>query len=142
MRLLLQRSYTPRGSLGRLLKGGRQLCFIREAPKACYDPSCYCMEEGVYLLEPVHSEKHGWSIQVGGIGRICSKDGAKSPGLYEFCPVTCFRADGTPLFTRLAFLKLMDELTPYWESGELIELQIVSKGIPYQLESCLARTYC
>jgi hypothetical protein len=55
--------------------------------------------------------------------------------------VTEYRADGTPLFTKLAFLKLMDELSEVWERGEVIELQIMSVGIPYVLESCQVPSY-
>ena len=56
-------------------------------------------------------------------------------------PVTCYRADGTPLFTKLAFLKLMERLEWEWERGEIVELQIVSEPVPYLLESCLQQSY-
>lgn len=141
MRLLLRRRYTPRETPGRLFLGTRQLCFIREAPKSCFDPESHCLEEGVYELEPVHTEEEGWRIRVGGKGRILSKSPEQKPASGELCPVTSYKADGTPLFTRLAFLKLMDELGPVWERGEVIELQIVSVGIPYALESCRIPSY-
>ncbi|MBN7816269.1 hypothetical protein [Algoriphagus pacificus] len=141
MRLLLKRRYTPRGSLGRLYLGQKQLCFIREAPKSCYDQAIHCLEEGTFELEAAHSEEEGWFIRVGERGLIKARKGESRPGLNELCPVTSYRADGTSLFTKLAFLKLMDELTPFWERGEILDLQIVSTGIPYQLESCLEQSY-
>lgn len=136
MRLLLKRRYTPRGTPGRLFLGRRQLCFIREAPKACYNPKIHCIEEGVYELEPVHTEEEGWRIRVGGKGWILSKVPERKPDSWELSPVTAYRADGTPLFTKLAFLKLMDELGPVWERGEVVELKIVSQGIPYPKAVC------
>ncbi|SEG15881.1 hypothetical protein [Algoriphagus boritolerans] len=141
MRLLLKRRYTPRGTPGRLFLGTRQLCFIREAPKSCFNPDSCCLEEGVYELEPVHTEEEGWRIRVGKSGWIRSKSGDRNPEAGELCPVTEYRADGTPLFTRLAFLKLMDELGPIWERGEVVELQIMSVGVPYVLESCRVPSY-
>ncbi|MBN3581966.1 hypothetical protein JYB64_06165 [Algoriphagus aestuarii] len=141
MRLLLKRRYTPRGSLGRLYLGPKQLCFIREAPKSCYDQEVHCLEEGTYELEASHLEEEGWFIRVGEKGLIKARTADSRPGLNELCPVTSYRANGTPLFTKLAFLKLLDELSPYWERGEILDLQIVSTGIPYQLESCLEQSY-
>lgn len=141
MRLLLKRRYTPRGTLGRLFLGTRQLCFIRESPKACYSPNRHCLEEGVYELEPVHTEAEGWRIGVGDKGWIRCKLPEQSPASGELCPLSAYRADGTPLFTRLAFLKLMDELSPIWERGEVLELEVVSPGVPYRLESCRIRSY-
>lgn len=141
MRLLLRRRYTPRGTPGRLFLGNRQLCFIREAPKSCFNPDFHCMEEGVYELEPVHTEEEGWRIRVGEKGWILSKAPDQKPKSDELCPVTAYTADGTPLFTRLAFLKLMDELGPVWERGEVIELQVVSVGVPFTLESCRIQSY-
>ena len=141
MRLLLKRRYTPRGTPGRLFLGNRQLCFIRESPKSCYNPDLCCMEEGVYELEPIHTEEEGWRIRVGERGWIRSRPPDHSPEKEELCPVTAYRADGTPLFTRLAFLKLLDELSSVWERGEVIELQVVSVGVPYVLESCRQPSY-
>lgn len=141
MRLLLKRRYTPRGTPGRLFLGTRQLCFIREAPKSCYDPDFHCLEEGVYELEPVHTEEEGWRIRVGKKGWIRSKPPDQKPESTELCPVTAYTAEGTPLFTKLAFLKLMDELNEVWERGEVIELQVMSVGVPYALDSCREPSY-
>jgi hypothetical protein len=141
MRLLLKRRHGLRGTRGKLLLGGRQLCLIREAPKSCFSPGVHCLEEGVYELEPVHTEEEGWRIRVGSSGWILSKTADQNPGDRELCPVTEFRADGTPLFTRLAFLRLMDELGAHWERGEILELQVISIGVPYTLESCRQPSY-
>ena len=141
MRLLLKRRYTPRGTPGRLYLGSRPLCLVREAPKPCFHSDLHCLEEGVYELQPVHTEAEGWRIRVGERGWIRSRPPEHSPESGELCPVTAYRADGTPLFTRLAFLNLMDELGPVWERGEPVELQVVSVGIPYTLESCRQRSY-
>lgn len=141
MRLLLKRRYTPRGSLGRLYLEERQLCFIREAPKACFGEKQVCLDEGVYELVPLHTEEKGWMIAVGTSGRILPKGPRLAPASHELCPVETYRADGTPLFTRLAFDKLMEELTPYWEQDEVVELQIVSQAVPYRLESCREHSY-
>jgi hypothetical protein len=141
MRLLLRRRHRLRGTRGRLFLGNRQLCYVREAPKSCLSPDRHCLEEGVYELEPVHTEEEGWRIRLGSSGWILSKSADQHPGNGELCPVTAYRKDGTPLFTRLAFLKLMDELGPVWERGETVELQVVSEGIPYKLESCLQPSY-
>lgn len=141
MRLLLVRKYTPRGSLGRLFLGQRQLCFIREAPKACFGSGSSCLEEGIYELEPLHSEASGWQIRVGDKGMILSKGADQLPGTFELCPVSCYRADGTPLFTKLAFQKLLDELGEYWGRGEILQLQIESKAIPYSYQACQIPSY-
>jgi hypothetical protein len=130
MRLLLKRRHGLRGTRGKLLLGGRQLCLIREAPKSCFSPGVHCLEEGVYELEPVHTEQEGWRIRVGEKGLIRPGPPEYSPESGELCPVTAFRADGTPLFTRLAFLRLMDELGAHWERGEILELQVISIGFP------------
>lgn len=97
------------------------------------------MDEGVYGLEPVHTEAEGWRIRVGDRGWILSRPPDHPPASGELCPVTAYRADGSPLFTRLAFLKLLDGLGPVWERGEVIELEVVSRGVPYRLESCRIR---
>ncbi|SMP36446.1 hypothetical protein SAMN06265367_1152 [Algoriphagus winogradskyi] len=100
------------------------------------------MEEGVYELEAIHSEVKGWGIGIGKKGKISSylgEDKLESSYIY---PVTSYRADGTPLFTKLAFLKLMERLGAEWSRGEVIELQIVSERVPYLLESCLEQSYC
>ncbi len=141
MRLLLRRRYTPRGTPGRLFLGNRQLCFIREAPKSCFSSGFHCLEEGTYELEPVYTEEEGWRIRVGETGWIRPGTSGYNPGLGELCPVTSYRADGTPLFTRLAFLKLMDELGQVWERGEQIELQVISVPVPYRLDPCRIPSY-
>jgi hypothetical protein len=136
MRLLLRRRYTPRGTPGRLFLGSSQLCFIREAPKACFGGAAACLAEGVYELRPVHTEAEGWKIRIGDQGWIRSRPPEHSPSSDELCPVTAYRADGTPLFTRLAFLKLLDELGSCWEKGEVVELQVVSREVAYKRETC------
>lgn len=141
MRLLLKRRYTPRGTPGRLYLGQRQLCFVREAPKACYGREHSCLSEGVYELQPVHTEEEGWMIRVGEQGWIKSLGPDKPPASGILGPVTSYRADGTPLFTHLAFQRLLDELGLWWERGEVVELQVVSVGVPYQLESCRIPSY-
>lgn len=140
MRLVLHRKYKARITLGRLFLGKQQLCFTREPPKACFGTGTGCMEEGVYELEPVHSEEKGWEIGIGEAGKISRYAGDEKLGRCSICPVTSYRADGTPMFTRLAFLKLMDRLEREWERGEVVELQIVSEDIPYLLEPCLEQS--
>lgn len=141
MRLLLKRRYNSRGTPGRLFIGKSQFCFIREAPKSCFNSDCHCLEEGVYELEIDHTEENGWRIRVGEKGWILSKSPEMKPASGELCPVTSYSPAGTPLFTRLAFLKLMDELVPIWERGEVIELQVVSMGVPYAMESCRVQSF-
>lgn len=136
MRLLLKRRYTPRGTPGRLFLGNRQLCFIREAPKSCFGGGYSCISEGVFELIPVHTEQEGWTVQVGDQGWIKPLSPDQHPKTGTLAPVSTYRADGTPLFTRLAFQKLMDQLSPWWERGEVVELQVVSVGVPYLLETC------
>ena len=141
MRLLLKRRYTPRGTPGRLYLGQRPLCRIREAPKACFGREHFCLEEGVYELQPEHTEEEGWMIRVGEQGWIKSLGPDQCPSSEILAPVTDYRADGTPLFTCLAFQQLLDELGQCWERGEVVELQVVSVGIPYHLESCRIPSY-
>ncbi|MBN7814190.1 DUF5675 family protein [Algoriphagus pacificus] len=160
MRLVLCRKYWAGITLGRLFLGKQQLCFTREPPKACFGTKFTCLNEGVYELEPIHSEEKGWEIGIGEKGKIrslglCLPAGKAGPHRpkgeikerdgklesYSIYPVTSYRADGTPLFTKLAHLKLMERLERVWERGEVVELQIVSLGIPYQLESCLEQSY-
>ncbi|WP_339865786.1 hypothetical protein [uncultured Algoriphagus sp.] len=164
MRLVLHRKYKATVTLGRLFLGQKQVCFTREPPKACFDTGKTCLEEGVYelenslflclrrpksaiieglyKLEPIHSEVKGWEIGVGKKGKISSylgEDKLESRSIY---PVTSYRADGTSLFTKLAFLKLIEWLGSEWTRGEVVELQIVSERVPYLLESCLEQSYC
>ncbi|MDF2159439.1 DUF5675 family protein [Algoriphagus sp. CAU 1675] len=141
MRLLLKRSYTPRGTLGRLYLGQRELCLTREAPKRCYSEEVHCLKEGLYELEPLHEEERGWMVSLGKGGIILPKTSEISPGQHELCPFTSLRADGTPMFTRLAFMKLFDELNALWERGEIVEMQIVSSEVPYALETCQIASY-
>ena len=136
MRLLLKRRYTPRQTLGRLYLGSRLLCQTLEPPKACFSTEKHCFDEGVYELEPIHNEEKGWSVQIGENGKIACLGSDLLPKNKELCPVTAFRTDGKPTFTRLAFLKLLDELGALWERGEVVELQVVGLGIPYRLSSC------
>ncbi|REG77523.1 DUF5675 family protein [Algoriphagus antarcticus] len=142
MRLVLHRKYKASITLGRLLLGQKQLCFTREAPKACFHTGTSCIEEGIYELEPIHSEATGWEIGFGGYGKISKFPGAGLLESNSIYPVTSYRADGTPLFTKLAFLKLMERLEREWERGEIVELQLISERVPYLLESCLEQNYC
>ncbi|SFT46461.1 hypothetical protein SAMN04489724_0862 [Algoriphagus locisalis] len=141
MRLVLHRKYKATSTLGRLLLGQKQLCFTREPPKACFGTGKDCLEDGVYELEPIHSEEKGWEIGIGEKGKISSYTGDERLESCSIYPVTCYRADGTPMFTKLAFLQLMERLENEWERGKIVELQIVSEGIPYLLESCLEQSY-
>ena len=125
---------------------------------SCLHETVSCMEEGLYELEPIHSEEKGWEIGIGEKGKISSlwhllgsylhdpkvgiREGEQKLESCSIYPVTSYRADGTPMFTRLAFLKLMERLEREWERGEIVELQIVSEQVPYVLESCLERSYC
>lgn len=111
------------------------------AGKAGLHEPISCMEEGVYELGAIHSESKGWEVKVGEAGKISSYRGDEKLESSSIYPVTSYRADGTPLFTKLAFLQLMERLEREWERGEIVELQIVSEGIPYLLESCLEQSY-
>ncbi|RAI93827.1 DUF5675 family protein [Algoriphagus yeomjeoni] len=141
MRLVLHRKYKAKLTLGRLFLGQQQICFTREPPKACFGKEIACLEEGVYELEATHSEGKGWEVGIGEKGKISryKRDEMLEPN--SIYPVTSYRADGTPLFTKLAFLKLMEKLESEWARGEVVELQIVSERVPYLLESCLEQSY-
>ena len=136
MRLLLKRRYTPRQTLGRLYLGSRLLCGIREAPKSCYSPSKHCIEEGVYELEPMHTEEKGWEIRIRDQGYIRPIGPDQLPDHSEMGPVTDFVGKGQPTFTRLAFQTLLGELGERWERGEIVELQVVGIGIPSPTKVC------
>ncbi|TXE10206.1 hypothetical protein [Algoriphagus aquimarinus] len=142
MRLVLHRKYRATLTLGRLLLGQNQICFTREPPKACFGKDIACLDEGVYELVAIHSEERGWEIGIGDRGKISTYQREGKLESNSIYPVTSYRADGTPLFTKLAFLKLMERLEREWERGEIVELQIVSERIPYLLESCLEQSYC
>ncbi|WP_192350297.1 hypothetical protein [Algoriphagus sp. Y33] len=164
MRLVLHRRYKATITLGRLFLGQKQLCFTREPPKACFGKEITCLEEGVYELEhslglclhrpksnlkegvyelePIHSEEKGWEIGIGGRGKIASYPWGRPLESDAIYPVTGYGSDGKPVFTKLAFLKLLGRLEREWERGEVVELQIVSEEIPYLLESCLERSCC
>lgn len=142
MRLVLHRRYKATVTLGKLVLGQKQICFTREPSKACFGTDVSCLDEGVYELQPIHSEEKGWEIGIGDRGKIASYPWDQPPVTNSIYPVTSYREDGTPLFTKLAFLKLMERLEREWERGEIVELQIVSEGNPYQLESCLQQSYC
>lgn len=141
MRLVLHRKYKASLTLGRLFRGQKQICFTREPPKACFDTAINCLEEGVYELEAIHSEEKGWEIGIGKKGKISRYVGEEKIENQTIYPVTSYRADGTPLFTKLAFLKLMERLEFEWSRGEVVELQIISEQVPYLLESCLEQSY-
>ncbi|TDQ19562.1 hypothetical protein DFQ04_1385 [Algoriphagus boseongensis] len=141
MRLLLKRHYTPGNTLGRLFLGDRPICLIREAPNPAYGFMEKCLEEGVYELEPVYEEDTGWRVRVGNEGWILHRPPDQQPRRNEICPVSSFRENGAPMFTQLAFLKLLDQLGVFWERGEILDLQVVSKGIPYAMPSCQIPMY-
>jgi len=125
-----------------LLLGQKQLCFTRELPKSCFDTGSACLEEGVYELEAIHSEEKGWEVGIADIGKLAQLPLGNDLKPNTVYPVTSYRADGTPLFTKLATGKLMERLEREWERGEIVELQIVSEPVPYLLESCLEQSYC
>ncbi|MEB2778497.1 DUF5675 family protein [Algoriphagus sp. D3-2-R+10] len=141
MRLVLHRKYKATVTLGRLFLGQKQLCFTREPPRVCFGTDSTCMEEGVYELEAIHSEEKGWEIGIADKGKVARLPIGCSLASNTVYPVTSYRADGTPLFTRLAHLKLMERLEREWDRGEIVELQVVSEGVPYLLESCLEQSY-
>ncbi|MEB2778467.1 DUF5675 family protein [Algoriphagus sp. D3-2-R+10] len=141
MRLVLHRKYKATVTLGRLFLGQKQLCFTREPPRACFGTDSTCVEEGVYELEAIHSEEKGWEIGIADKGKVARLPIGSSLASNTVYPVTSYRADGTPLFTKLAHLKLMERLEREWDRGEIVELQVVSEGVPYLLESCLEQSY-
>lgn len=142
MRLVLERKVSPYGKVGRLYLGRKFFCWTREMDLNSIQSINQIINEGVYELLPECSEEKGWWIKVGNEGSILAKSSEFKPFPFEICPVTFFRKDGTPMFSKLAFQQLLEKLTPFWEKGEVIELQIVSESVDYILESCLERSYC
>lgn len=123
---------------------GKLICKTIEAPNALYNPPESCLPEGKYSLNLIHTEELGWMIGIGKKekGKIMPliKDSVLEKGCIY--PLTCWRADGTPLFLKLAHLRLMEKLTLAWESGEEIELEIVCEPVPYRLQRCSALVSC
>lgn len=123
---------------------GKAICRTIEAPKAFYNPPESCLPEGKYILNIIHSEELGWIVGVGKAeeGKILpliSDSVLRKDCIY---PLTCWRADGTPLFLKLAHLRLVEKLERAWETGEEIELEIVCEPVPYRVQPCSALASC
>lgn len=144
MKLILSRRYRPKRTLGHLSCMGKAICRTIEAPRAMYNPRESCLPEGKYILNLIHTEEQGWIVGVGNEGEgkimpLISDSALKQGGIY---PLTCWRADGTPLFLKLAHLRLMEKLSRAWEMGEEIELEIVCEPVPYRLQRCSVPAIC
>lgn len=144
MKLLLRRRYRPKRTIGNLSCTGKVICKTIEAPNSIFNPPEECLPEGKYPLQLIHSEIFGWMIGVGqneeGRIRSLNDDSVLQKGCIY--PITCWRADGTPMFFKLAHLRLMDKMAQAWENGEEIELEIVCEPVPYRLERCSALVSC
>ena len=144
MKRLLRRRYRPKRTIGHLSCMGKEICKTIEAPNPLFNPPESCLPEGKYDLKLIHTEEQGWIIGIGKkeAGRIIPmiKDSVLRKGCIY--PLTCWRADGTPLFLKLAHWKLMERLTPAWETGEEIELEIVCEPVPYRVQAWSALVSC
>lgn len=131
MELILNRSYFPDGTNGKLECSGNLVCHTIELPWKMNERKVSCIPEGRYSLRKRYSAKYKWHIEVVGVPNrsfILLHPANDAQKELEGCiaPVTKLSGPGLGLMSRNAFEKLKSIVYKALDNSESVELIIQS----------------
>uniref|UniRef100_UPI0040493152 DUF5675 family protein n=1 Tax=Flavobacterium sp. TaxID=239 RepID=UPI0040493152 len=131
MELILNRSYFPDGTNGKLECSGNLVCNTIELPWKMNERKVSCIPEGRYSLRKRYSAKHKWHIEVVGVpdrSFILFHPANNAQKELQGCiaPVTKLSGPGLGLMSRNAFEKLKSIVYQALDNSESVELIIQS----------------
>ncbi|MFC4874807.1 DUF5675 family protein [Negadavirga shengliensis] len=138
MRLLMIRRYRRDGTRGVVTQGHKILALTFEQAHEAFHPRLPCIPEGAYPVSPGYSEKQGWYLTVKTAHGNCPFLPAESIKMQKsraIAPATFFTAEGKPMFSRLANVKLTTAILEAIEKGEEVVLEIISENNPETVRS-------
>lgn len=130
MKLLLTRTYYPRGTNGTLYAGEQILCRTIELPWRKNESGISCIPEGKYEVVLRHSKQHGEHLYLPDVeSRSLILIHPANNALKELrgciAPVTTHTGEGTGTGSRKPFERLVDLVGAALTSGETVMLEIV-----------------
>jgi hypothetical protein len=131
MKIVLQRTYFPFGTNGKLECEGKFICYTIELPWAANEKRVSCIPEGKYLLKKRYSNKFKWHLEVVHVkNRSLILLHPANNALLELngciAPVTKLSGPGLGLLSRKANAKLKDLVYKALNSEESVELIVKS----------------
>ncbi|HEY6144272.1 MAG TPA: DUF5675 family protein [Flavobacterium sp.] len=131
MVLVLNRTYFPDGTNGKLECEGKFICNTIELPWKNNETKVSCIPEGKYLLRKRYSRKFQWHIEVVGVDKrslILFHPANNALQELKGCiaPVTKLSGPGLGLMSRKAFAKLKELVYKALETTESVTLIIKS----------------
>jgi len=131
MILVLQRTYFPYGTNGKLECEGKFICYTIELPWAANEKRVSCIPEGKYFIKKRYSNKFQWHLEVLDVkNRSLILFHPANNALRELngciAPVTKLSGPGLGLMSRKAFAKLKDLVYKALDSKESVSLIVQS----------------
>lgn len=131
MRLILNRTYFPDGTNGKLQCEGKLICYTIELPWKNNEKRVSCIPEGKYFIRKRYSQKFKWHLEIIDVqNRSFILFHPANNALRELngciAPVTKLSGPGLGLMSRIAFTKLKDMVYKALDSSEYVELIVES----------------
>ena len=131
MILVLQRTYFPYGTNGKLECEGKSICYTIELPWAANEKRVSCIPEGKYFIKKRYSNKFQWHLEVLDVkNRSLILFHPANNALRELngciAPVTKLSGPGLGLLSRKAFAKLKDLVYKALDGKESVSLIVQS----------------
>jgi hypothetical protein len=131
MVIVLQRTYFPDGTNGKLECEGKFICYTIELPWMENQKRVSCIPEGKYFIKKRYSNKFKWHLEVTNVvNRSLILFHPANNALLELngciAPVTKLSGPGLGLMSRKAYTKLKDLVYKALEVNESVELIVKS----------------
>jgi hypothetical protein len=131
MKLLLTRTYFPKGTNGKLECEGKLICNAIELPWKNNETKVSCIPEGKYFIRKRYSQKLQWHLEVLDVkNRSLILFHPANNALQELngciAPVTKLSGPGLGLMSRKAFLRLKSMVYKALDNKESVELNVKS----------------
>jgi hypothetical protein len=131
MVIVLQRTYFPDGTNGKLECEGKFICYTIELPWMENQKRVSCIPEGKYFIKKRYSNKFKWHLEIVDVKkRSLILFHPANNALLELngciAPVTKLSGPGLGLMSRKAYIKLKDLVYKALGSNESVELIVKS----------------
>ena len=131
MELIVERTYYPNGTNGKLLVNQQPICHTIELPWKNNQQNISCIPEGTYPLCRRYSEKFGWHLQVQNVpGRDLILLHPANNALLELegciAPVTQITGEGRGIKSRAAFEYIMALVLDAIDKKEPITITMIA----------------
>ena len=131
MVIVLQRTYFPDGTNGKLECEGKFICHTIELPWKENEKRVSCIPEGKYFIKKRYSNKFKWHLEVTNVAnRSLILFHPANNALLELngciAPITKLSGPGLGLMSRKAYTKLKELVYNALEGNESVELIVKS----------------